>query len=350
MYQDLKFRHVDLDKPTLVLIDNSVAMHRFDQSLAGIDHKDPRFIPLLKANMTALANCSWLPSEVFETVARVIFTVDVKRKFKYWRHDWLLDPHNYLRVERKRPKVRELRRQVAWERWQSEGLVSEAAHKEFAINYKAGRSLPGYRFKKISTNVLNWLSSDERPLGARGIGEPYYESDDFMGAIVSLNRAKGSPYNIIIYTVDCDLMGLIDTDVTWVCMSGHSPGIRDTLDVCNIWGNTPNDKGEVKLGHIDTWRDVWVRKGEVGDKADSLPPSNGVLIPVIDLFAPPEEYNLLNKPSTRIAINNLIAKGSPPDAQEAARAIRYIISTGTVPTFKSYVDCPVTQPNQPVLV
>lgn len=342
------FQHVDLDKPTLVLIDTSVFMHRFSGGNMGVCHKSEGFLPLLKAHLTALVNCSWLPIEIVDTVVSTICTIDVKRDGKYWRHDWLLDPDNYLRVPKKVLKSGKLSapeqmRLDALGLWETVGSVPEEMHQKLSISYKAGRSLPDYRFKKIKANTLGWIEGDQ--LNTKGIALPYYESDDLMAAVVKLNRDKGHPYNLIIYTVDCDLMGLIDPSVTWVCMAGYAPGIRDTLEVCNSWGNRPDSKGKVKLGHIDTWRDVWTRKGEVGDASDNLPASQGVLLPVIDLIDPPVEHQLHLRPDVKAAINNAIMTGSRPNTTEASRATRYIVNRGSLPCFRPYADCPINLKN-----
>lgn len=340
----MQFSHIDLKKPTLVLIDTSVALHRFSQGNSGISHKDPMFIPVLKANMVALANCCWLPLEVQNTVAGTIFTIDTKQNGKYWRHDWLLDPANYLRVPAK-TKKKEVTRLELLAAYESGNALDDEVLKPYKIHYKAGRSLPDYRFKKVKSNVLDWIETDE--LGSGGIGLSNYESDDLMATIVDLNTRSGSVYNIIIYTVDADLIGLVNPSVTWLCMSGYHPGIRDTLESVNTWTQKLDSKGKMKLGVVDSWTDIWVQKGFVGDKSDSLPASNGVLLPVIDLLNPPSEHRLVDRPEIVTAINSILKSPARPSYDEGQRALKYLNSTGTVPAFKRYCDIPVSSTKVP---
>jgi hypothetical protein len=343
LYPDPVFSHIDFNKPTIVLIDTSVALHKFSQCYAGVDHKDDLFLSMAKANFTALSNGIWLPTDVRATVVSTIFTLDIKQNGKYWRHDWLLDPANYLRVPAK-GKKKEQRRLVLLEQYLADGELSaenlEEAEK-YKIHYKAGRALPEYRFKKLKTNVYKWLEDGQ--LGDGSIGMPYYESDDYMAAIVDMNSNAGNKFNIIIYTVDADLIGLVNPSVTWVCMTGYNPGIRDTLETVNSWSTKLDAKGKMKLGQVDHWRDIWTLKGQKGDSSDNLPGSDGVLMPVIDLLDPPAEFNILKDPDTILKVNTILKRSKGMDIDKSKDAVRFIQSRGFSPSFRLYTDSKCVQ-------
>ena len=204
-------------------------MHRFDQCLKGIEHDNDIFLPLLKANLTALVSLTWLPPSVVDTVKSVIFARDDK---PYWRTDWLLQPENYLRVERLKrgQKQLELTRQKLYTSFLENGELSEseamlAEHSKLPIHYKAGRALPAYRFQKIKKHVFKWLEDGTVQVPFMGFNT--YEADDTAASVVALNTLKGNPFNIVLLTVDADWLQLVNPNVTWVCMNGYAPAIRD---------------------------------------------------------------------------------------------------------------------------
>jgi hypothetical protein len=187
------------------------------------------------------------------------------------------------------------------------------------VKYKAGRSLPDYRFTKTRKLVYQYLEE----LGANVIGSTGYEADDMAASLVATNTANGNPWDIILFTVDTDWAGLVNPSVTWICMSGFSPQVRDTIEVWNQWA-------EKRLkATLNTWRDIWTIKGEQGDKSDNLPRSNGLLLPVIDLLEPPLEKRYWLQNQTMLTA--LFQKTSKPSLDEGKQASRYIYDLGLTP-------------------
>jgi hypothetical protein len=257
----------------------------------------------------------------------MIFVKDVK---SYWRSEWLLDMHNVVDIPRKtkakQKLVVEYKNLIAIpdadKTDEDFDRITELTDK-LNIKYKAGRSLPVYKFTKTKKLVYRYISL----LSTNVLEEKGYEADDWAAAIVKTNSDKGCPDNLIILTVDTDWQGLVNPSTTWMCMSGFYPVVRDSLEICNVWS-------EKRLNcTLETWREIWDVKGDKGDASDNLPPSDGVLLPVIDLLDPPIEHRLWLKYPKRI--QEVMAPTAPRfNLEDAKRACTQLKWNGLQPVVK----------------
>lgn len=287
------YPHIDPQKPLIVVVDLSVYLHRLHQTIP-MDHSDPQFESILKSNLVYLMSGNWLPEALKPLYKNMIFCIDSK---PYWRSDWLMDLRNTVdlpkptlaKSEAGITKATQNALKIAQEikeamdapiKTNEQLELINIAQVSHTVAYKAGRKFPAYSFKKIRMLVYRYLEL----INAQRLFCTGFEADDMAAALVATNTAKGNPANIMLLTVDTDWMGLINPSVTWVCMTGYAPAFRDTLEICNAWA-----KKSLKAT-LGTWREIWDIKGQKGDKSDNLPPSNGLLLPVIDLLNPPAQY------------------------------------------------------------
>lgn len=276
--------------PLMVVVDTSVFIHKLYQS-CPLKHTDPNYKSYISAQLVWLISGEWL-GEYQPMLKKMVFAIDVKRDMGYWRHRWLKDIRNVIDVPdkpraTKASKALRVAAKLAlakpyMERSDEDDAAIIEAEEKLTIGYKAGRKLPDYGFSKLKKLVYSIL----KDMGQTVLGDSNYEADDEIAALCVVNRENGSPWNILDLTVDCDHGQLVGLDFTFVCMSGYNPPVRDTLDIWNEW-SLRRQKCE-----MTSWHDIVRVKGEKGDASDNLPPSAGVLIPVIDLINPPEEHKL----------------------------------------------------------
>lgn len=291
-----KLAHVSSDKPLMVIVDTSVFIHKIFQS-SQLEHSDPNFRSMVSAQLVWLMSCEWLGG-YRGNVGKVVFVQDLKdRDGHYWRHKWLLKLENVIDVPRKKKALQQLTEEAktilnieAKDRTAEQDEKLEEARGKLAIHYKAGRKFPEYGFTKLKRVVYELLEE----MGAHTLGSVGYEADDCAASLVTQNKLDGEKWDILLLTVDTDWMQKISPCVTWVCMSGYEPVVRDTLEVCNTWAQR-----RLKVT-LNTWADIVAVKGDKGDASDALPPSNGVLIPVIDLLEPPQTYKYWLRATDRL--------------------------------------------------
>lgn len=321
---------MNIDKPLMLVVDTSVLLHKLHQS-TPVAHNDPQFESILKANLVWLTSCEWL-GEHKDRVKSVVFVKDTK---PYWRTEWLLDLENVIDIPRKTKVKQKLSTEV-------KGLLAKGlpallsdeletiseAHDKLTIKYKGGRKLPDYSFKKLRKLIYGYL---DNMAGVHALESTGFEADDMAAALVQTNRDNGSPWDLLLLTVDTDWLGLGGDDVTWVCMSGFEPVVRDHIDIVNQWA-------EKRLkATLVAHRDIWDIKGVQGDASDNLPASAGVLLPVIDLLNPPVEYRYWLKAPQRIA-NTFVYQGLPHNSQQAAKARQHLKLNGLFPVVKYLPD------------
>ena len=174
----------------MVIVDTSVLLHKLHQS-TPMEHDDPQFESVIKANLVWLLSGAWLGHELRPLMRSMVFVKDMK---PYWRTDWLLDIRNTLNLPRKTKALTKLAEEVrdllALEVKSQEQLdfLDESIDK-LNVKYKAGRSLPGYKFTKTKKLVYRYLEQ----IGVSEMGSPGYEADDMAAAIVATNTANGDP-------------------------------------------------------------------------------------------------------------------------------------------------------------
>ena len=282
-------------KPTelTVLVDTSVIMHCLSHRLKLIDHTKPEWKKLIQAQLTYLVSGDWL-GEMKPDIVRYIFCTDSK---PYWRLDYLKRPEVIANVprkgqlEKKRQSFKAMLQVI--EDLREEGKHFEARDllasdeyasllKDLEIHYKAGRKLSEYSFTKLKRFVLKTI----KDAGWTMLSKKGYEADDMAASIIQVNKTLEEPKNIMMLTIDTDWLGMVSDNVHWFCQHGYYPRMRDDMRSLNIWATK-------RLGvTIEKPTDIWVVKGDQGDKADNIPPSKGALLPVIDLFNPPQEFKL----------------------------------------------------------
>lgn len=306
------YPHIDPAKPLMVVVDTSVLLHQLHQSIP-MEHNDPQLESALRANLTWLMSGAWLGSELRPLMRSMVFVKDVK---PYWRVEWLADIANTINLPRKTKAKAALAEQVkellALDTKTEEQLEQlDSGIDKLNVKYKAGRSLPAYKFTKIKKLVYQYLDQ----LEANQMGSSGYEADDMAAAIVQNNTDRGNPYNILLLTVDTDWLGLVNPSVTWCCMSGFFPTVRDSLEVVNSW-----TLARLKCT-LTTWREIWDVKGDKGDASDNLPASDGQLLPVIDLLNPPIARRFWV--SHKNLVSSMFTNGDPRFTLEEAKAAKH---------------------------
>jgi hypothetical protein len=311
----------------MVVVDTSVFLHKIHQSYS-LDPHDPQLESVVKANLVWLMSGAWLGQELRPLFKQMVFAKDSK---PYWRSDWLADIHNTINLPRNfktkakaalAEKVRAILDKGGAEN-NAELDLLEQATPQLNVAYKAGRAFPDKAFSKIERIARKTLDElNAQQLYARG-----YEADDMAAALVATSAANGSPWSIMLLTVDSDWMGLINPAVTWVCMSGFTPVVRDSLEVCNSWVE-PRLKAK-----ISNWREIWDIKGNKGDSCDNLPPSEGQLLPVIDLLNPPESYKFWKTKGS--LVNAKFTETEPLfDLEQAKKAKKHLKLNGFFPVVR----------------
>ncbi len=324
----LKHYDLELEKPLMVVVDTSVLIHKMHQNFQ-MHHSDPTFASAIQANLVWLMSGEWL-GDYSGRMKHIVFATDIKRDMGYWRSHWLKDLENVIDVPRKKKALQKLTEDVRavmdkprMMRTEEDDLVLAEGQEKLTISYKAGRKLPEYSFTKLKKLTYKLLED----MGASVLGSPGFEADDIIAALCVMNRQAGNPWHILDLTVDSDHMQLIDESFTWVCMSGYAPTVRDTLTICNSWA-------ERRLGTtLETWHDIVAVKGQKGDASDNLPPSNGVLIPVIDLLNPPLHYKYWLKAPSKL-MPFFVEQEPRFSTDHALVAQSYLRQVGTLPVVR----------------
>jgi hypothetical protein len=315
----------------MIVVDTSVFLHKIHQSY-NLDQHDPQLESVVKANLVWLMSGSWLGHELRPLFKQMVFAKDSK---PYWRSEWLADVRNTVNLPRNHKtkakkalaaRVRSILTKGGAENEEELEFLKEATPK-LNVAYKAGRAFPDKVFSKIKRIVYTCLDD----VNAQQLYKLGYEADDMAAALVATNTANGSPWSILLLTVDTDWLGLVNPTVTWVCMSGFAPTVRDSLEVCNSWVE-PRLKTTVT-----TWREIWDIKGEKGDKCDNLPPSEGQLLPVIDLLDPPDCYKFWETEASLVKAK--FTENSPRfDLEQAKAARKHLKLNGFMPVVRMLPD------------
>lgn len=158
------------------------------------------------------------------------------------------------------------------------------------IHYKGGRSIPPSILSRVRVAIKK-VAEDKCQHSLKEWVEDWgYEADDLAALCVQVNRAAEKPREICLLTRDKDWLGLLGPEVTWLNPNYDHPRVRTLAN----YEQTFKQK-------FTSPTDIWVYKSNTGDASDNLPncgydaASAAALLPVIDLFNPPEEYNLLSQ-------------------------------------------------------
>lgn len=173
-----------------------------------------------------------------------------------------------------------------------EWLDSLADDDPSLVRWKDSRK--GYKGNRFHEPYRHWVMNRINKF-SNAVCIPGYEADDVAAAIVKSEPDR----EIILGTIDSDWIQMVDEKVTWVCMHGYYPQVRD-VEGGKIWLknklNKESLKAKMKLlnAGIDLFdpdlRSIVKWKSIMGDKSDNLPP--GTPSKFIDLFNPPEERRL----------------------------------------------------------
>ena len=287
---------MEYQRPLTIVVDTSVMVHDLHHKHNILPHTHPHWSALIKAQLNWLMSGDWL-GDLKPEKFQVIFVTDSK---PYWRTDYLLRPDVIASVPRKKKpdEKRRLRFQelLADIKAAGDDLNAIAAIEDsdeykklkeaLDIHYKAGRKFPDYSFTKLKKQLLEVIKERKWTL----LGKSGYEADDLAATIVAVNNRLENPGNVMLLTIDSDWLGLVNQNTSWFCSHGWFPRLRSDLLSVNQWATR-------RLGGpVENFRDIWEVKGVSGDKSDNIPPSEGVLLPIIDLLNPPDEHKLWNQP------------------------------------------------------
>jgi 5'-3' exonuclease len=287
-------------KPITVLVDTSVIIHQLQNMITPI-LPPTHWEGVVNANLAVIQSGAWLGVLRQDAPLQTVFLMDTK---PYWRADYLKSPEFVgASVEQKKKN----------------------ANKD-GVAYKTGRKFPSHELTKVKKLVYGCLKSQ----GWLRIGQPGYEADDCAAGIVQVNKALGEPHRIILLTIDTDWLGLVSEHVSWVSSVRYFPQVRADVESINIWA-------EKKLGKITQPTDIWLKKSEQGDKSDNIPGWGDIVLPVIDLFNPPEQYKLWEQEPFRTTVEDYLLyprTSRTVSQEEAERAYEYLRKTGIKPILR----------------
>ena len=175
------------------------------------------------------------------------------------------------------------------------------------IHYKGGRGIPPVILNIVKAHMQLRAEANGWHQLKRQATENYgYEADDLAALVVSVNRAMGCPRNIRLLTRDKDWMGLIGTETTWLCSNCDNPRVRDLSNYAQCFRST-----------FEHPTDIWIHKSQHGDLSDNIPNcssdplSAALLLPVISLFDPPPEYNLMLQRDIVTEVQKVLSTNTP---------------------------------------
>lgn len=149
----------------------------------------------------------------------------------------------------------------------------------------------GYKANRDSCSYRQWVMKRMGKF-CQGLGVGSFESDDVAAAIVKIYPGR----KVILLTIDSDWLQMVNEDVTWVCLKGYSPQVRD-LSNAKLWFQNKLNKESVKTRELinsDDVRNIVDWKMLCGDISDNLPA--GTPREIIDLYNPPDEHKLWLQP------------------------------------------------------
>lgn len=305
-----------MDSKMNIVVDLSVFAHQVAEDLMVIEKEPKLWDMALKANLAYLVSADWL-GELRPRDINIIFVKDSK---PYWRTEYLLRPEIFSKVPRKVKSLEKLRESFASMTPGTEEY--QVAFDKLAIHYKGGRKFPRYALDKTKKKIERYC----RQQGWEVLGYPGYEADDIAAALVKVNMRSPKPKDILLLTIDSDWMGLVSSNTHWFCMRGWQPRLRSDLLSVNKWA-------ERRLGQrLEFFREIWDIKGQLGDKSDNLPASQGVLLPVIDLLDPPREYRLWEK-----GFFDVDVLGRTTPNIKGAAALRFLDSSGLTVSIRPFI-------------
>lgn len=153
----------------------------------------------------------------------------------------------------------------------------------------------GYKGNRFTEPYRTWCQKRINKF-SNCLSFPGYEADDVAAAVV---KVLDNSRPVYLATVDSDWLQMVTEKVTWVCMTGFNPPIRD-IDNGIMWlrgkiaKETVNNKNKLLDEGITsqnlTIPDIIKYKCITGDASDNLPPNCPRYF--IDLFNPPKPYKL----------------------------------------------------------
>lgn len=301
---------------TYALIDLSVFMHMLAERKRDYDRKtEAQAVGIKQAQLAWLLSCDFLAGYVpaGEPVYPILLRDQKAGVAGYWIHQYLKRPDVYNRIPRYGKKIDA-----------KTGQASRLKSQPVAYKGHRGPSQPSY------VSLVNMMDERLIRLGVPQLKATGYEADSWLGAVCALNSDKPPEGRdrFIIVTTDSDHMGAVCREVSWFCMTGHRPRVRDNMVPINEWAQR-----RLKVT-LKTPRELWEVKAAQGDKSDNLPP--GSPIEVIDLLAPPAEFDLTRQYDKRLKIKEALDAKWLIGAQEGQRAARYLRQMAVRPYPKPF--------------
>jgi hypothetical protein len=147
----------------------------------------------------------------------------------------------------------------------------------------------GYKGNRTSTPDSQWCKRQFNKY-SNALMVDGYEADDIAASVIKLNPNR----RIILMTIDSDWLQLVNDNVTWICLKGYPPQFRNEekgmdwfkykLSIGTKKEQKLLERKELDLRFIPHWKHL------VGDNSDNLCAKSP--IELIDLYNPPEEYQL----------------------------------------------------------
>lgn len=157
------------------------------------------------------------------------------------------------------------------------------------IRWKSSRA--GYKGNRFHEPYRTWCMKRMVKF-SECLTIPGYEADDVAAGIV---RDIDGARPVILATIDSDWIQMVDDSVTWVCMYGYTPQVRNirggqewlSKKLCKESGKAQSKLAEAGINLLKPeLRDIVKWKSIMGDKSDNLPPGTPEYF--IDLFNPIE--------------------------------------------------------------
>lgn len=156
------------------------------------------------------------------------------------------------------------------------------AHKLGMPEYKGGRPDKPTLFPIILEEGLKYVQAEGSKF--HFFDKEYYEADDIAGKIARIHRdSPPLDRHILLSTLDGDWQGLVSDEhnIVWCNTGPWLPRIRTESEVCDYYLR------KEKL-HIQSARETYTVKVEVGDRGDNLLP--GTPLRFFDLYEEDSEW------------------------------------------------------------
>lgn len=192
------------------------------------------------------------------------------------------------------------------------------AHKLGMPEYKGGRPDKPSLFPIILEEGLKYIQAGGSKF--HYFAKEYYEADDIAGKIARIQRnSPALDRHILLSTLDGDWQGLVSDShkIVWCNTGPWLPRIRTEKEVCDYYLRKERLR-------IDSARETYTVKVEVGDRGDNLLP--GTPLRFFDLYEEDPEWGWTSDEESRL--REIMADGAasnrPDHLESAGRFLRSV--------------------------